>query len=36
MSSHEKAIDAAKKFSHEGKDFRVANHHSEFLVSHQL
>ncbi len=31
MSDHEKAIEAAKSFSHEAKDFRVANHHSEFL-----
>jgi len=31
MSSHEKAIEAAKSLSHEAKDFRVANHHSEFL-----
>jgi len=31
MSSHEKAIEAAKMFSHEAKDFRVANHHAEFL-----
>ena len=31
MSDHEKAIEAARSFSHEAKDFRVANHHSEFL-----
>ncbi|GAA3930823.1 hypothetical protein [Litoribacillus peritrichatus] len=31
MSSHEKAIEAAKMYAHEGEDFRVANHHSEFL-----
>lgn len=31
MSNHEKAIEAARSLSHESKDFRVANHHSEFL-----
>lgn len=31
MSNHEKAIEEAKKLCHECKDFRVANHHSEFL-----
>ncbi len=31
MSDHDKAIEAANSFSHEAKDFRMANHHSEFL-----
>ncbi|WP_226649667.1 holin family protein [Microbulbifer variabilis] len=31
MSEYELAIESVRNFSHEGKDFRVANHHTEFL-----
>ena len=31
MTPHEKVIEAAKNFCYEGKNFRVVNHHSEFL-----
>ncbi|WP_461535174.1 hypothetical protein [Spongorhabdus nitratireducens] len=31
MNNHERAIEEAEKFAHKCKNFRIANHHSEFL-----